>query len=297
MIHTAVLKEEVIEHLNPVVDENFVDCTIGEGGHAEEILKRNGPNGKVLGIDVDPQQIVSSHWLDAVYQDRIILVNDTYTNLKEIAVRKSFEPVNGVLLDLGMSSVQLEGTHKGFSFKIDQGLDMRYNDNMNYLTAEKIINDWPEERIEQVLREYGEEKFSRKIAKNIVEERKRGRIKTTFQLIGLIKQVVPPAYQKAKIHFATRTFQALRITVNDELENIKKVLPQTISLLAPGGRLVVISFHSLEDRIVKNFLNNASKNKTLKILTKKPVTASRDEVRSNPRARSAKLRAVIKVSV
>jgi len=295
MIHTAVLKKEVLEYLNPQQNENFVDGTIGEGGHSEDILDKNGPEGKVLGIDLDPQQIVTSQWLKAQYKDRIVLVNDSYTNVTEIIARKSFGQVNGILLDLGMSSAQLVAAHKGFSFQIDQGLDMRYNDEAIHLTAEKIINEWPEEKIEEVLENYGEEKFARKIAKNIVEERKKGRIKTTFQLIEIIKDATPSAYWRGKIHYATRTFQALRIAVNDELENVKRVLPQAVSLLASEGRLAVISFHSLEDRIVKNFLAEEAKKGTIKILTKKPITASREELGKNPRARSAKLRVAIKL--
>ena len=295
MIHTAVLKKEVLEYLDPKQKENFVDCTIGEGGHTEDILKRNGPEGKVLGIDLDPQQISASQWLEAIFKDRIVLVNDSYTNLTEIIERRNFGPVNGILLDLGMSSAQLAAAHKGFSFQIDQGLDMRYNDETGYLTAEKIVNDWPEEKIEEILKDYGEEKFAKKIAKNIVEHRKLGRIKSTFQLIEIIKDATPSAYWRGKIHYATRTFQALRIAVNDELENIKKVLPQAISILAPEGRLAVISFHSLEDRNIKNFLANESKKGIIKILTKKPITASRDELGKNPRARSAKLRVAVKL--
>jgi 16S rRNA (cytosine1402-N4)-methyltransferase len=295
MIHTAVLKKEVLEYLDPKQNENFVDCTVGEGGHAEDILKKNVPGGKVLGIDLDPQQIISSHWLEAIYKDRVVLVNDSYTNLRDIVGRKNFQPVNGILLDLGMSSAQLEAAHKGFSFKVDQGLDMMYNDLANHLTAEKIVNEWPEERIKEILEDYGEEKFAKKIAKNIVEQRKLGRIKSTFQLIEIIKNATAPAYWRGKIHYATRTFQALRIAVNDELENVKRVLPEAISVLAPDGRLAVISFHSLEDRIVKNFLVNEAKKGTVKILTKKPITAGRDELSKNARARSAKLRAVIKI--
>jgi 16S rRNA (cytosine1402-N4)-methyltransferase len=233
--------------------------------------------------------------LGAIYKDRVILVNDSYTNIKEIIERKNFQPVNGVLLDLGMSSAQLEGTHKGFSFQVDQGLDMRYNDETGYLTAEKIVNEWPEDKIEEILKDYGEEKFAKKIAKNIVDQRKQGRIKSTFQLIEIIKDATPPAYWRGKIHYATRTFQALRIAVNDELENIKKVLPDALSILASEGRLAVISFHSLEDRIVKNFFVNELKKGTIKILTKKPVTASRDELGKNSRSRSAKLRVAIKI--
>ena len=294
-IHTAVLKKEVLEYLRPEQNENFVDCTVGEGGHTEDILNKNKPNGKVLGIDLDPQQIISSHWLEAIYKERVMLVNDSYVNIKEILERKEFGPVDGILLDLGMSSAQLEGTQKGFSFQVDQGLDMRYNDATGYLTAEKIVNEWPEDKIEKILEEYGEEKFARKIAKEIVEKRKQGRIKTTFQLIETIKDATPSAYWRGKLHYATRTFQALRIAVNDELENIRRVLPQAISILSPGGRLVVISFHSLEDGIVKRFFAEEFKNKTIKILTKKPITASREELGKNARSRSAKLRAIIKI--
>lgn len=299
MIHTAVLKKEVLQYLDPKQNENFVDCTIGEGGHSEDILNRNGPEGRVLGIDLDPQQISASQWLQVQFKERVVLVVDSYVGLKEIIERKSFGPVNGIVLDLGMSSAQLEGTQKGFSFKIDQGLDMRYNDESNYLTAEKVVNEWPEEKLEEILKNYSEEKFAKKIAKNIVEERKKGRIKTTFQLIEIIKNSTSNAYHRGKIHYATRTFQALRIAVNDELENIRRVLPQAISALAPEGRLVVISFHSLEDRIVKNFFASEAKPvkgmSKIKILTKKPITASREELGKNPRSRSAKLRAIIKL--
>jgi len=295
VIHTAVLKKEVIESLSPEQNENFVDCTIGEGGHSEEIIKYIGPDGKILGIDLDPHQISASQWLQAQFKERIILANDSYTHLKEIIERKNFGPVDGILLDLGMSSAQLEGTHKGFSFQVDQGLDMRYNDEVGHLTAEKIVNEWPEEKIKQMLEDYGEENFSKKIAKNIVEQRKLGRIKTTFQLIEIIKDATPAPYWRGKLHYATRTFQALRIAVNDELENIKMILPQAVSILAPGGRLAVISFHSLEDRIVKNFFAKEAKNGTIKLLNKKPITAVARELKENPRSRSAKLRAVIKL--
>ena len=295
MIHTAVLKKEVLQYLDPRQNENFVDCTIGEGGHSEDILAKNGPGGKVLGIDLDSHQITASQWLYAQHRDRITLVNDSYANLTEIVQRKNFTPINGILLDLGMSSAQLEGTQKGFSFKLDQGLDMRYNDETGFMTAEKIVNEWPEEKIAEILEDFGEEKFSIKIAKNIVEQRKLGRIKTTFQLIEIIKDATPGAYWRGKIHYATKTFQALRIAVNDELENIKRILPQAISILAPEGRLAVISFHSLEDRIIKNFFNEQAKKGIIKILTKKPITASREELGKNPRSRSAKLRVIIKL--
>jgi len=295
MIHIPVLKKEVLDYLNPGQNENFVDCTIGEGGHTKLILEKNLPNGKVLGIDLDPAQIETDKWQMADYKERLILENNSYANLKEIVEKLNFTPINGILLDLGMSSVQLEGSHKGFSFQLDQSLDMRYDDKLNDLTAEKIINDWPEDKIEKIIEEYGEEKFARKIAKKIIEERKKGRIKSTFQLVNIIKEVIPARLQNSKIHCATRTFQALRIAVNDELGNVEKVLPQAISVLAPGGRLVVISFHSLEDRTVKNFLNQKLKEGLIKILTKKPIIAEASEIRENPRSRSAKLRVAIKI--
>jgi 16S rRNA (cytosine1402-N4)-methyltransferase len=294
MIHTAVLKKEVLEILDPGQNQNFVDCTIGEGGHASLILEKNGPDGKVLGIDLDQQQISSSKWLEANFKNRIVLVNDSYVNLKEIIERKGFLLVSGILLDIGMSSAQLVRTDKGFSFQVDQGLDMRYNET-SYLTAEMIVNEWPEEKIEKVLKEYGEERFSKKIAKNIVEHRKQGRIKTTFQLIEIIKDATPSVYWRGKIHYATRAFQALRIAVNDELENLRKVLPEALSVLSSKGKLIVISFHSLEDRIVKQFFVKKSKEGLVKILTKSPITANSKELGENPRARSAKLRAVIKI--
>lgn len=291
MIHKPVLLNEVLEYLDPKPDENFIDCTVGEGGHAQALLEKTGPGGKVLGIDLDPRQIESSKLQLAQFQERAILTNDSYTSLKDIVKIKNFGAVNGILIDLGMSSAQLEGRPGGFSFKLDQGLDMRYNDEKQYLTAEKIVNEYPYEKIEEILREYGEEKFSKKIAKNIIEQRKKGRIKTTFELIEIIKDATPSQYWRGKIHYATRAFQALRIAVNDELNNLERVLPDALSILQPGGRLVVISFHSLEDRIVKNFLKNSQ----IKILTKSPVTASPGELKNNPRARSAKLRAGIKI--
>lgn len=295
IIHKPVLEKEVLKFLDPSQNENFVDCTVGEGGHTRLILEMNGPEGKVLGIDWDLAQIETGKWMMADYKDRLILENDSYVNLKEIIERKNFKPVNGILLDVGMSSVHLERSQRGFSFQLDQSLDMRYNDDRNMLTAEKIINEWSEETLEKIIEEYGEEKFARKIAKAIVEKRKQGRIKSTFQLVNIIKETIPAKFQKGKIHCATRTFQALRIAVNGELENLKKVLPSAISVLAPGGRLVVISFHSLEDRIVKDFFNQKSKEGLVKILTKKPITAESAELGKNPRARSAKLRAILKI--
>ena|SRR3989338_371828 len=292
MIHKPVLVKEVLEYLSPKPNENFIDCTVGEGGHAEVILEKTGLNGKVLGIDLDQNQINNCKLNLAKFKERAILVNDSYGNLKDIVEKNSFEPVNGILLDLGMSSAQLEST-RGFSFQKDQPLDMRYN-NISDLTAEIIINDWQEEQIKKILEEYGEERFAKQVAKKITEERKSRRIESTFQLTDIIKKAIPAKFQNNRIHCATRTFQALRIAVNGELNNLEKVLPKIVSILEPQGRLAIISFHSLEDRLVKNFLKNKEKEGNIKILTKSPITADFEELRKNSRSRSAKLRAAIK---
>ncbi len=287
-MHIPVLKKEVLEYLEPKTNENFVDATLGSAGHSLAILERNKPNGKVLGIEIDPELF------KAVKQrDRLILVNDSYVNLKKIVEKYKFGPVNGILFDLGFSSWHIEESGKGFSFQKDEPLIMRYDSGQG-LTAQEIVNKWPEKEIEKILREYSEEKFSKRIAKEIIEARKIKPIKTTFQLIEIIKKAVPKGYERGRISPATRTFQALRIKVNDELENLKKVLPQTLKVLEPKGRLVIISFHSLEDRIVKNFLREESKKAQIKILTKKPVRPTEEEIKNNPRSRSARLRAATK---
>jgi len=289
--HIPVLQKEVLQYLDPKPSENFIDATVGEGGHAISILEKNGPEGKLLGIDLDSQQVNSSKNYLSDFEKRIILVNDSYVNLKEIVERENFKSVHGILLDLGMSSWQLEKSGKGFSFLKDEALDMRYS-LQNTLTAEKVINEYPEKEIEKILIEYGEEKFARQIAMKIVQERTKKEIKSTFELRDIIKKAT--SNRRGNIHLATRTFQALRIEVNGELANVKKVLPQAIAVLAPGGRLAVISFHSLEDRIVKNFFKGESEKGIVKVLTKKPIVAGYDEVVANPRARSAKLRAIVK---
>lgn len=293
-VHKPVLTKQVLQYLSPKPNENFVDATIGESGHAIEILKRNKPEGRLLGIDLDPKQIENSRLNTREFKERVTLIDDSYANLKEIVEKTNFKPINGILLDIGISSWQLELAGRGFSFKRDEILDMRY-DIQNVLTAEKIINEYQEEEIEKVLKEYGEEKFSKQIAREISKQRKIKKIQSTFELKNIIEKAIPKRLLHGKIHFATRTFQALRIAVNQELGNLKKVLPEAVSVLSYGGRLVVISFHSLEDRIVKNFFNEEAKKGPIKILTKKPVIANLDEIAENPRSRSAKLRAIEKI--
>jgi len=290
MIHIPVLKKEVLEFLKPEPNENFIDCTIGAGGHTAIILEAIKPNGKVLGIDQDQEMIQNTRL--RLKDKRLILVCDNFVNLKKIVEEQRFGPVSGILLDLGMSSWHLEESKKGFSFQENESLDMRYGN--TELKAETIVNQYSEKEIEQILKEYGEERLAKRISKAIIEQRKKNPIKTTFELVEIIKESVPYWYQRKRIHFATRTFQALRIAVNDELNNLRTVLPQIIEVLNSGGRIVVISFHSLEDRIVKHFLREQSR-ETLKINTKKPIRPSQEEVRINPRSRSAKLRAGIKL--
>jgi len=292
-MHIPVLQKEVLKCLDPKPNENFIDCTIGGGGHTKGILEKTKPKGKVLGIDSDNQQIENSKNYLSGFKKRLILVNDSYINLKTIVRKNNFYPVKGILLDLGMSGWHLENSGRGFSFLRNESLDMRY-DNKACLTAREIINKWDQQEIERVLKEYGEERFSREIAKAIIQARKETIIQTTSQLVGVIKKAIPPRYQHQPIHYATKTFQALRIAVNDELNNLKKILPQTIEILENQGRLVIISFHSLEDRLVKNFLREEAKKKTIQILTKKPIIASFQELKINPRSRSAKLRAAVK---
>ena len=289
-MHIPVLIDEIIQYLNPQPDENFVDCTLGFAGHSKAILEKTKPNGRVLGIEWDSEvcQRIEKEGIE-----RLIVTNDSYANLKEIAEQNNFQPVNGILLDLGMSSWDLEQSGRGFSFQKDEPLDMRYA--AQSLTAEEIINKWPEQEIAEILRDYGQERFAKNIARKVVEVRLQQPIETTFQLVEVIRKSFPRSYRFGKQHFATKTFQALRIAVNSELENLKVVLPQAVELLTEGGRLVIISFHSLEDRLVKNFLKEEQQKNTLKILTKKPITASASEIASNPRAHSAKLRAALKL--
>ncbi len=294
MIHKPVLQKEVLHYLNPKSNENFIDCTVGEGGHSISILDKSGPNGMLLGIDLDSRQIENARNSLSDFEERVILQNDSYVNIKDIVVRENFRPINGIIMDLGYSSQQIEQSKRGFSFSRDEILDMRY-DMQNTLTAEKIINEYSENEIGRILRDYGEEKFFRQIARRIVGERQKKRIESTKELIEVIRMALPPKFRKGRIHFATKSFQALRIEVNSELDNLKKALPKAIEILSSGGRLVVISFHSLEDRIVKIFFKEKESEHLVKILTKKPITADSKELSSNLRSRSAKLRAVIKI--
>jgi len=295
-MHIPVLQKEVIAYLDPQPDENFIDATLGNAGHTLAILEKNGPGGKVLGIDKDPEQIKNARLniKDAESKNRLITVCDNFANLKEIAARERIKEVAGIIFDLGMSSWHLGESGRGFSFLKDEPLDMRYGDSSK-LSAEKILNYESGREIERILQEYGEERFAKKIAEKIVETRRARTIGTTSQLVEIIRQAVPSGYQHQKIHYATRTFQAIRIAVNEELDNLKKVLPPAVEILKCGGKIVLISFHSLEDRIVKNFFREKAKENVLTIITKKPVGPTKEEIKINFRSRSAKLRAAEKI--
>lgn len=297
-MHIPVLVKEVIEYLNPQPGENFIDGTGGAAGHTLAILVRTSPGGKILFFDRDEEAIARSKEIisaeDAELLERVIFINDSYANLAETVKKVNFAPVQGILLDLGLSSDQLADSGRGFSFQKDEPLDMRF-DAKQELTAREILNHWSEEEIARVLKEYGEESFARKIASEIIKNRQSKSILNTEELVGVISRAIPPKFQHARIHFATRTFQALRIAVNDELGNLQRFLPQAMDVLTSGGRLAIISFHSLEDRIVKNYFRDAAKEDRAELLNKKPITAGGEEISENPRSRSAKLRAIKKL--
>lgn len=300
-MHIPVLQKEVIQYLDPKSNENFIDCTVGGAGHALAILEKTGPEGRILGIDRDARMIENCRLKTENFKKRAVLVCGNFAALKEIVKKEKFQPVCGILFDLGMSSWHLEESGRGFSFLKNEPLDMRYGDSgkkemgSEKLTAEDIINKETQAEIERILRDYGEERFFKRIAEKIIEFRKIRPIKSTFQLAEIIKEAVPFRLRHKKIHFATKTFQALRIAVNDELNNLKKALSQTEEVLPAGGRLIIISFHSLEDRIVKIFFKEKARENIFKILTEKPIRPAVQEIKINPRSRSGRLRAAVKI--
>ncbi|MFA5431414.1 MAG: 16S rRNA (cytosine(1402)-N(4))-methyltransferase RsmH [Candidatus Paceibacterota bacterium] len=288
-MHIPVLLKEVIEYLNVKPNSNYIDCTLNGGGHTREILEGNGPKGKVLGIEIDKEIFEK---IEKEKIERLVPVNDSYVNIRKVAEENGFNKVDGILFDIGMSSYHVDEAERGFSFNKDEPLIMNYSTG---LTAEEILNEWKEEEIEKILKKYGEEEFSRKITKKIIEKRKLGKIKSTLQLVSIIKEATPGWYHHSKTHFATRTFQALRIKVNNELDNFREALPEALNLLEKEGKLVTISFHSLEDRIIKEFLKEKEKNGEVRIITKKPIVPTDEEIALNPRSRSSKLRVAIKI--
>jgi 16S rRNA (cytosine1402-N4)-methyltransferase len=312
--HIPVLLNEVVEIINPKPGENLIDGTLGGGGHSEAILEKTSPNGKLLGIDLDGEAIRESKRRLEKYSERIILRKGNFVNFVEFKKEYDFQPINIFFLDLGISSQQLNNEALGISFLKNAPLDMKIGGadykNNNRKTAEHILNNFSEEKIVLILKNYGEERYAKNIAKEIIKERKLNKIVSTKQLVEIISEAVPVKYKNQRIHFATRTFQALRIEVNEELKNLEIVLPKILENIEIGGRIAIISFHSLEDRIVKRFFQKESKDcicdpeapvcvckhqKRLEIITKKPITASEEEISKNPRARSGKLRVARKI--
>lgn len=299
-MHVPVLLKETIEYLNPQQGGVILDGTINGGGHSEEVLKKIGDNGKLIGMDQDGE--VLSKLKDAWKEKKnVFLINDNFRNsdkVFEALLSKNGEKLNGALFDIGMSSSQLEESGRGFSFQKDEPLlmTMKTNIGSDDLTAMDIVNNRDEKELDKIIRDYGEERFSRRIAENIVKRRRTKPITTTAELVDVIREAVPAQYRNnRRINCATRTFQALRIAVNDELEALKDGMNNAWRFLDKGGRLVVISFHSLEDRIVKNYFKEKKSNGEGNVLTKKPVTAKEEEKKINPRSRSAKLRAIEKI--
>jgi len=276
--HIPVLAKETIELLNIRPGKTYVDCTLGGGGHAENIKLQNAKS-KIIGIDQDEDAIEAAKKRLSEYPD-IRFIRDNFKNLKETVK----EPVDGILFDLGVSSYQIDEASRGFSIQKEGPLDMRM-DKSQKLTADHIINNFDEEELVEIFRDFGEERFSKRIARQIVGKRP---IKTTQDLRKIIEKSIPTWKKRESV---TRIFQALRIAVNNELESLRIALEDAIELLNPGGRIVVIAYHSLEDRIVKLALRQAKMDGKLTLLTKKPVRAEEDEIASNPRAKSAKLRA------
>lgn len=296
-IHEPVLLQEILTHLNPQPGQNFIDCTFGGGGHSLALLQRVLPEGRVVGIDWDPHVVQDSH------NNNLILVNDNYRNIKNIYARLhqkgKLGEISGILLDLGLSSDQLEDEDRGFSFASVGPLDMRFDTESGGQTAADVLLTSSERELERIFTDYGEEPLAKIIAKAIIRERAAGaQIQSADVLVQLIGDIYRRKFrQPSRRNPATRVLQALRIAVNDEFGNIRVTLPQAIDILRPGGRLAVISFHSGEDRIVKNFFRDMAKSDypKIKIVTKKPVEAGAEELAANPRARSAKLRVVEKL--
>ena len=292
MKHVPVLMNEVVESLQLKLNANVIDCTLGDGGHAEMMLEKIAPEGKLLGIDTDRESILRAKQNLYRFGERAVFAQDNFINLKKIIEENKFGKVDGILMDLGWSSPQFEERGRGFSFQKNEPLDMRYDPSGNNQTAGEMINNLSEQELEKIFREYGEEKLSKKIAQLIVLRRGSGQVKTTQDLVVIIEEAYK--YRRGKIHPATKVFQALRIAVNNELGILKSVLPDAVEALNSGGRLSVITFHSLEDRIVKHYFKG-QEGKILKIIYKKPIICADEEYAKNPRARSAKLRTIEKI--
>lgn len=297
MIHKPVLLQKAIDGLEIKKGDIFVDGTLGGGGHSEEVCKKFGSQVKVIGIDLDEDALARAKERLFSQGFKIIFLQGNFRNIDTILNSAGFSKADKILLDIGLSSNQFEESSRGFSFQKDEPLIMSFKKNLDEgeLSAREIVNNWDEENLEAILQGYGEEQFAWRIARAIVSKRALKPIETTSELVDIILGATPKFYHHQKIHPATKTFQALRITVNDEIRSLKEGVQKSFELLNPSGRLAVISFHSLEDRIVKQFFNERDKNSEGKKINKKPIVPSEEEVKENPRARSAKLRIIEKI--
>ena len=306
--HVSVLLQECIDGLNIKPDGIYVDGTLGGAGHSSQIAKRL-TTGRLIGIDRDPIALEAAGTRLEPYRDRVTLVHSNFCEMAQVLQDLGIEGVDGILMDLGVSSPQLDDGERGFSYMVDAPLDMRMNSH-DALSAQVVVNTWPQEELKRILYTYGEERYAPQIAAAICRARTQKPIETTLELVDIIRSSMPPAALREKQHPAKRSFQAIRIAVNDELGSVEKAMEVAIPLLNPCGRLAVITFHSLEDRIVKLAMNDASKGCTcppnfpvcvcgkkpkVKLISRKPIVASPQELEDNPRARSAKLRVCEKI--
>ena len=306
--HVSVLLDECIDGLNIKPEGIYVDGTLGGAGHSSQIVQRL-TTGRLIGIDRDPVALKAAGERLSPWSDRVTLVHSNFCEIASVLEQLEIPGVDGILLDLGVSSPPLDDGARGFSYMADAPLDMRMN-NEDSLTAYTVVNTWPYEELKRILYDYGEERYAPKIAAAICSRREQKPIETTLELVDIIRGAMPPAALREKQHPAKRSFQAIRIAVNDELGSVEKVMKDAIPCLNPGGRLAIITFHSLEDRIVKNGMADAAKGCTcppqfpvcvcgnkpkVKLITRKPIVSGDDELERNPRARSAKLRVCEKI--
>ncbi len=292
IVHIPVLLKEVLQYLNLKEGGIYIDCTVGEGGHSEQILKNIGKKGFLVGLDKDGELLDVAEKRLAKISRNFALFNDDFLNLSFCLETLKIKKANGILFDFGISSFQLENSSRGFSFKNNGPLDMRF-DISSLLTCERLVNEANYEELVEILKNFGEERRASLIAKRIIQKRREKRIKTTFELAEIASKALGKG--KGKIDPATRTFQAFRIAVNKEINSIEKILPKIPDLLADKGRVCAISYHSLEDRLVKRAFKAEKEKGTLQIITKKPIRTTYDEIMKNSRSRSAKLRAAEKI--
>ena len=290
-VHKPVLADEICFWLKPLPGGIYVDCTVGIGGTSLKILEKSGKDAHIIGLDRDYQAVSLAKKTLSEYESSVNIIHGNFSHIRDFVQKSGYEKVDGVVFDLGVSSLQLDRAERGFSFSLSGPLDMRM-DQTQKVTAADLVNHLPEKELADVIFTYGEERYSRRIARAIVQARKADLIQTTQALVSVLEGALPYAYKKGRLHFATRTFQGLRICVNRELDLLEPAIRDAIELLKDGGRVCVVAFHSLEDRIVKQTFRSLAQREHPKValLVKKPVTPSVLEMQQNPRARSAKLR-------